>query len=214
MARLKRNTVRGGRWAESSARRFTGRISLTALGDIFTPSRLAAPGLPHSEPIDLLGSSQQLSGLSGATLGSGAGHLFGPPAVAVGLSSINNISSNPTALGAEGADQRAGFCGTALTDAPPGASLAARSASQHMGAESRAQLPALAGGLSSNNPTSPNLPAHVLFGAEGADQRAGFCGTAPPDALQGASLAARAASQHMGAESRALLPAVADGLSS
>ena len=56
------------------------------------------------------------------------------------ISFKNNISSNPLALGAEGADSRAGFCGAAPTDAPLGASSTVRSASQPSGAEFSALL--------------------------------------------------------------------------
>jgi hypothetical protein len=157
-------------------------------------------------------SSRITYGLDGTTPGYGAGSLFGPPAVAGGLSTDNNnFSSNPTALGAEGAGQRAGFCSTAPTDASQGASSAVHSASQHVGAEFSASLPAVAGGLSSINNIHSNPTALV---AEGAEQRAGFCGTAPTDAPPGASFPTRSAFQHTGAESRAQLPAVAGGLSS
>ena len=64
-----------------------------------------------------------------------------------------------------------------------------------MGAELSASLPALAGGISSNNNYSSNTPAPTPIGAEGAVSRAGFCGAASAGAPQGASLAARAASQ-------------------
>jgi hypothetical protein len=103
--------------------------SLSALGDNFTPPRAAAMGLPHPEPVDLLGSSQQPSGLFGAAPGSGVGSLFGPPALAGSFSSINNTPSNPPAPGAEGAVSRAGFCGAAPMGAPFGASSAVRSTS-------------------------------------------------------------------------------------
>ena len=118
-----------GVWLRSSAIQYAATVgqsllhdaaqggSLTALGDIFTPSRAAALGLPHPEPVDLLMSSQQPHGLSGATPGSGAGSLFGPPALAGGFSSINNTPSNLPALSAEGAVSRAGFCGAAPTGA-------------------------------------------------------------------------------------------------
>ena len=67
------------------------------------------------------------------------------------------------------------------TDAPPGASFAARSASQHMGAESRAQLPAVADGLLSYTNISSNPYAFTPFGvnAEGSASRTGFCGADP-----------------------------------
>ena len=125
----------------------------------------------------------------------------------------NNSSPNPTAHVAEGAVQRAGFCGTAPMDAPQGASSAVRPAPHHVGAEFSASLPAVAGGISSsnNNNSSPNPTAHV---AEGAVQRAGFCGTAPMDAPQGATSAVRPAPHHVGAEFSASLPAVAGGISS
>ena len=130
------------------------------------------------------------------------------------LSSKQQPFIPPPALGAEGAVSRAGFCGAASTDAPLGASCAVRSASQPSGAEFCAQLPAVAGGLSSNNNISPNTPPPPALGAEGADSRAGFCGAAPTGASHGASAAVRSASQPSGAEFGALLPAVAGGLSS
>jgi hypothetical protein len=64
-----------------------------------------------------------------------------------------------------------------------------------VGAELSASLPALAGGISSNNNYSSNTPAPTPIGAEGAVSRAGFCGAASAGAPQGAYLAARAASQ-------------------
>ena len=178
-----------------------------ALGDIFTsPAHATASGWPHSIPTHLLGSAQQSPGLLGPPPVHGAGSLFGPPAVAGGFTSHNNFESNPAALlGADGAGQRAGFCSTAPADAPQGASSTVRPTSQPVGAESRAQLPAFAGGLSSSNNTSSNLPA---LGAEGAVLRAGFCGSAPTGASQGASAAVRPASQPRSDEARAQPPAL------
>jgi len=82
------------------------------------------------------------------------------------LSSKQQPFIPPPALGAEGAVSRAGFCGAASTDAPLGASCAVRSASQPSGAEFCAQLPAVAGGLSSNNNISSNTsppPQHLVL---------------------------------------------------
>ena len=82
------------------------------------------------------------------------------------LSSKQQPFIPPPALGAEGAVSRAGFCGAASTDAPLGASCAVRSASQPSGAEFGALLPAVAGGLSSNNNISSNTsppPQHLVL---------------------------------------------------
>jgi hypothetical protein len=103
-------------------------------------------------------------------------------ATALAIAVNNNLSSNtpaPTPIGAEGAVSRAGFCGAASTGASHGASFAARSASQPLGAEFCAQLPALAGGSSTPHNFSS---APASFGAEGAASRTGFCGAAPAGA--------------------------------
>ena len=67
----------------------------------------------------------------------------GQKLLAAASPSNNNLSSNPPALGAEGAVSRAGFCGAASTGASHGASSAVRSASQPSGAEFCALLPAV-----------------------------------------------------------------------
>ena len=136
-----------------------------ALGDIFTPpAHATASGWPHSIPTHLLGSAQQSPGLLGPPPVHGAGSLFGPPAVAGGFTSHNNFESNPAALlGADGAGQRAGFCSTAPADAPQGASSTVRPTSQPVGAESRAQLPAFAGGLSSITTTLHQTSQHSVL---------------------------------------------------
>ena len=162
-------------------------------------------------PCLLRGARCQLGGnlLSGADLSPQLPAFAGSSSTTLNF----NSSPNPTAHVAEGAVQRAGFCGTAPMDAPQGASSAVRPAPHHVGAEFSASLPAVAGGISSfnNNNSSPNPTAHV---AEGAVQRAGFCGTAPMDAPQGASSAVRPAPHHVGADFSASLPAVAGGISS
>ena len=141
-----------------------------ALGSSGASSQHAAAlGYPHLDPDDLLGSSQQPPWLDEATPRPGAGSLFGPPAVAGGLSNNNNnSSSNPTAHVAEGAGQRAGFCGTAPMDAPQGASSAVRSAPHQVGADFSASLPAVAGGISSFNTNFSNISAPISICAEGA----------------------------------------------
>ena len=174
-----------------------------------------APGYPHLDPDDLLGSSQQPHWLGETIPRQSVGSLFGPQAVAGGPSSYTtNLSSTPPALVAEGAVQRAGFCGTAPTDAPQGSSSAVQSTPHHVGAFSICASPsAVAGGPSSYTTNLPSiLPA--LF-AEGAVQRAGFCGTVPTDAPQGASSAVQLAPHHVGADCAGSSPsAVAGGPSS
>ena len=76
--------------------------------------------------------------------------------VAFHHSTPTSQTSAPTPIGAEGADSRAGFCGSASTGASHGASPAVRASSQPLGAEFCAQLSAFAGGSSTthnnNNP--------------------------------------------------------------
>ena len=137
MAQRKYNAIRGGARAAPAAQRHAGRTS-------------RSPGTPvHHPPRGSTGLAALRAwrppGVVSAVVWAGwddSGIWRREPLRTASCSwwpfnRHNNFSSNPTALGAEGAGQRAGFCSTAPTDASQGASSAVRSTSQPVGAESQ-----------------------------------------------------------------------------